>query len=117
MIAFGSKVRAAIISAVAATAIVTTTVCGPAKADAATDQQWEALAGCESGHRWHINTGNGYYGGLQFSDRTWDAYRNGQYAHRADLAERWQQITVAERVLKVQGWGAWPYCSRKLGYR
>lgn len=88
-----------------------------APAGAAPLSTWEALAECESSGRWHINTGNGYYGGLQFYDPTWDSFRNGQFAHRADLASKRQQIIVAERVLKVQGWDAWPVCSRRIGVR
>ncbi|MGH3834084.1 MAG: transglycosylase family protein [Pseudonocardiaceae bacterium] len=86
-------------------------------AGAVPDSTWDRLAMCESSGDWHINTGNGYYGGLQFSDRTWDAFRDGQFAHRADLASRRAQIIVAERTLAVQGWGAWPSCSRQIGVR
>jgi nucleoid-associated protein YgaU len=86
---------------------------GPASAaDGAT---WDRLAQCESGGDWSINTGNGYYGGLQFSPSTWAAFGGTAYASRADLATREQQIATAERTLAVQGWGAWPACSAKLG--
>ena len=86
---------------------------GPAAAaDAAT---WDRLAECESGGDWSINTGNGYYGGLQFSQSTWEGFGGTQYAARADLASRQQQIATAEKTLAVQGWGAWPACSAKLG--
>jgi hypothetical protein len=78
---------------------------------------WDRLALCESGGNWHINTGNGFYGGLQFLPATWQGFGGGAFAPRADLATREQQIIVAERVLRVQGWGAWPACSRKLGLR
>lgn len=75
---------------------------------------WDKLAQCESGGRWNINTGNGYYGGLQFSMGTWTGHGGtGSPAH----ASREQQIAIAERVLKTQGWGAWPACARKLGLR
>jgi resuscitation-promoting factor RpfA len=84
-------------------------------AEAATDRTWNRLAQCESGGDWHINTGNGYYGGLQFSDSTWDSFGGGRYASRADLATRAQQIQIAEKVLDGQGWGAWPACSAELG--
>jgi resuscitation-promoting factor RpfA len=77
---------------------------------------WDALAQCESGGRWNVNTGNGYYGGVQFSAGTWRAYGGTQYAPRADLASREQQIAVAQRVLASQGPGAWPACSRKTGW-
>jgi hypothetical protein len=75
---------------------------------------WAAVARCESGGNWAIDTGNGYYGGLQFSQPTWDAFGGGAYAPRADLATQSQQIAVAEKVLAVQGPGAWPICGRNL---
>ena len=84
-------------------------------AEAATDATWNRLAQCESGGDWHINTGNGYYGGVQFSDSTWDAYGGERYASTADQATREQQIAIAEKVLDGQGWGAWPACSSELG--
>ncbi len=67
---------------------------------------WDAVARCESGGNWHANTGNGYYGGLQFDQSTWIANGGGQYASRADLATREQQIAVASRV----SYDAWPNC-------
>ena len=84
-------------------------------ADAATGRTWNRLANCESGSNWHINTGNGYYGGLQFSGSTWSGYGGGRFAPRADLASRAEQIIIAEKVLRNQGWGAWPHCSAALG--
>lgn len=86
-----------------------------APATAAPDSDWDRLAQCESGGNWAINTGNGYYGGLQFSQSTWQAYGGTQFAPRADLATREQQIYVAEKTLAGQGWGAWPSCSSRLG--
>ncbi|HEY0640816.1 MAG TPA: transglycosylase family protein [Pseudonocardiaceae bacterium] len=77
---------------------------------------WDALAQCESGGRWNINTGNGYSGGLQFSPSTWRAYGGTQYAPSAAGASREQQIAIAERVLAGQGPGAWPACTRKTGW-
>ncbi len=77
--------------------------------------QWERVAHCESGDNWHINTGNGYYGGLQFSASTWSSYDVDNFASRADLATRNQQIDVANRVLNSQGWNAWPVCSQYAG--
>lgn len=74
---------------------------------------WDAVAQCESGGNWHINTGNGFYGGLQFTYSTWLGYGGGAYAPRADLATREQQIAIAERVLAGQGIGAWPVCGRR----
>ncbi|RVU25132.1 LysM peptidoglycan-binding domain-containing protein [Streptomyces antnestii] len=73
---------------------------------------WGCLADCESSGRWHINSGNSYYGGLQFRQSTWKANGGLAYAPRADLATRAQQITVAEEVLRTQGWEAWPACSK-----
>ncbi|GGM24465.1 MULTISPECIES: LysM peptidoglycan-binding domain-containing protein [Micromonospora] len=79
----------------------------PAQADSV---NWDAIAQCESGGDWSINTGNGFFGGLQFVQSTWEAYGGLQYAPRADLATRAQQIAIAEEVLKGQGIGAWPTC-------
>jgi hypothetical protein len=76
---------------------------------------WDALAACESGGDWSINTGNGYYGGLQFSGSTWEAYGGGEFADQANQASRDQQITVAERVRADVGFSAWPSCSNSLG--
>jgi hypothetical protein len=75
---------------------------------------WDAVALCESGGNWSINTGNGFYGGLQFTPSTWLAFGGGAYAPRADLAARSQQIAIAEKVLDAQGPGAWPTCGRSL---
>jgi resuscitation-promoting factor RpfB len=78
---------------------------------------WDSIAGCEAGGNWAINTGNGYYGGVQFDQGTWE--RNGglRFASRADLASREEQITVAEVTRERQGWGAWPVCSGRAGAR
>jgi hypothetical protein len=78
---------------------------------------WDTLARCESEGRWHVNTGNGYYGGLQADMAFWRRYGGLAYAARPDLASREQQIVVATRGQAVQGWGAWPACSRRLGLR
>ena len=83
-------------------------------ANAAPSSTWDKLAKCESGGNWKINTGNGYYGGLQFSPRTWRAFGGTGMPHQASKGE---QIAVAERVLAAQGWNAWPSCSRKMGLR
>jgi len=85
-----------------------------APADAATTATWDRMARCESGGDWTSNTGNGYYGGLQFAPGTWRAFGGRKFAKRADLATRAQQIAIAERVLAEQGWRAWPACSRRL---
>jgi hypothetical protein len=74
---------------------------------------WAAIAACESGGNWSANTGNGFYGGLQFTEQTWLAYGGGQYAASANLATPAQQIAVAQRVLAAQGIGAWPVCGRR----
>ncbi|MFF5497987.1 transglycosylase family protein [Streptomyces aquilus] len=79
-------------------------------ASAATASEWDAVAQCESGGNWSINTGNGYYGGLQFSASTWAAYGGTAYAPQANQASKAQQIAVAEKVLASQGKGAWPTC-------
>ncbi|MGW5253920.1 transglycosylase family protein [Streptomyces sp. NPDC004012] len=76
---------------------------------------WDRIAQCESGGNWHINTGNGYYGGLQFSAGTWRAYGGTAYAQSADQASREAQIAVATKVQQAQGWGAWPVCSGRAG--
>jgi len=79
--------------------------------------QWVALARCESGGDWQINTGNGYYGGLQFSLTSWKGAGGQQYAAYPHMASAAQQMVTAERLLDMQGWGAWPTCSRKVGLR
>ncbi|MDD4868111.1 MAG: transglycosylase family protein, partial [Mycobacterium sp.] len=84
------------------------------QAAAATDGEWDQVARCESGGNWAINTGNGYHGGLQFSQGTWAAHGGGQYAPAAQMASREQQIAVAEHVLATQGRGAWPVCGHGL---
>ncbi|MER6958820.1 transglycosylase family protein [Streptomyces sp. NPDC000618] len=84
-------------------------------AAAADSGVWDRIAQCESGGNWHINTGNGYYGGLQFSAGTWRAYGGTAYASTADKASKAQQISVAAKVQKAQGWGAWPTCSARAG--
>jgi len=98
--------------AIAGAVVVGTPVALAGTADAAPDSVWDRLAQCESGGRWNINTGNGYYGGLQFSLSTWRAFGGSGMPHQAS---REQQIAVAERVLAVQGWKAWPSCSKKIG--
>ncbi|WP_042403505.1 transglycosylase family protein [Streptacidiphilus carbonis] len=84
-------------------------------ASAASVSTWDKVASCESGGDWSINTGNGYYGGLQFSASTWSAYGGSQYASTADHATKGQQISIAEKVLASQGPGAWPVCGPKAG--
>ncbi|WP_431990048.1 transglycosylase family protein [Streptomyces albogriseolus] len=88
---------------------------GAGSAQAADVATWEKVAACESTGNWDINTGNGYYGGLQFSQSTWEAFGGTRYAPRADLATEDQQIAIAEKVLDGQGPGAWPTCSVRAG--
>lgn len=77
---------------------------------------WDELAQCESSGNWHANTGNGFYGGLQFTASTWSAFGGDQYAPNAHLATRAQQIQIAKKVLDAQGPGAWPACTSKTGW-
>jgi murein DD-endopeptidase MepM/ murein hydrolase activator NlpD len=88
---------------------------GAGTAQAADVATWNKVAACESSNDWDINTGNGFYGGLQFTQSTWEAYGGRAYAARADLATKDQQIAVAEKVLDGQGPGAWPTCSVRAG--
>lgn len=85
--------------------------------DTQSDVVWDELAQCESGGNWHSATNPIYKGGLQFDRATWARHGGLNYAWRADYATRSQQIIVAERTLAVQGWQAWPACSRRLGLR
>ncbi|MGW2545896.1 transglycosylase family protein, partial [Kitasatospora sp. NPDC001574] len=84
-------------------------------ASAASVATWDKVAQCESTGNWSINTGNGFYGGLQFTSSTWAEFGGTSFAARADLATKDQQIAIAEKVLAVQGPGAWPVCSVKAG--
>jgi nucleoid-associated protein YgaU len=111
---------AALLAPAAAAAVPPPPAPGPGRLileldDCAKDQwPWGCLAECESSGRWHINSGNAYYGGLQFRQSTWKENGGLGYAPRADLATRAEQIAVAEMVLRAQGWRAWPVCSRVL---
>ncbi|MEU6485035.1 transglycosylase family protein [Streptomyces sp. NPDC046887] len=95
-------------------AAVAAPLLGATSASAATTAEWDKVAQCESGGDWSINTGNGYYGGVQFSASTWAAYGGTSYAPTADQASKSQQIAVAEKVLASQGKGAWPSCGVDL---
>ncbi|OPF77185.1 transglycosylase [Streptomyces antioxidans] len=95
-------------------AAVAAPLLGATSASAATTSQWDQVAQCESGGNWSINTGNGYYGGLQFSSSTWAAYGGTAYAPTASQASKAQQIQIAEKVLGSQGKGAWPVCGKGL---
>jgi hypothetical protein len=101
----------ATMAAPAAAPAASATTAGPAAVPAATGGvNWSAIAACESGGNWSASTGNGFYGGLQFTEGTWLGYGGGQYASSANLASQAQQIAVAQRVLAGQGIGAWPVC-------
>ncbi|MEV6010168.1 transglycosylase family protein [Streptomyces sp. NPDC051976] len=102
--------RIAAVAGVAGTAIAVPLI-GATSSSAASVATWDAVAQCESGGNWHINTGNGYYGGLQFSQSSWDAAGGQQYASRADLATKDQQIAIAEKLLALQGPSAWSCAS------
>ncbi|SHL98992.1 transglycosylase family protein [Actinacidiphila paucisporea] len=103
-------VRFATFAGVAGTAIAVPLI-GATSSSAASVATWDAVAQCESGGNWSINTGNGYYGGLQFSQSSWEAAGGLKYASRADLATKDQQIAVAEKLLALQGPGAWSCAS------
>jgi hypothetical protein len=75
---------------------------------------WDALAACEAGGNWHINTGNGFYGGLQFDYSTWLSNGGGAYASRADLATREEQIAIGEKLYAARGSSPWPVCGANL---
>ncbi|MGW0630631.1 transglycosylase family protein [Streptomyces sp. NPDC002758] len=109
-----SKGTRAIALAGVAGAAVAVPLMAAGNASAATASEWDAVAQCEAGGNWSINTGNGYYGGLQFSASTWAAYGGTQYAATADKASKAQQIQTAEKVLAAQGKGAWPVCGTGL---
>jgi hypothetical protein len=87
----------------------------PAGGTAGGDSVWDALAQCESGGNWAINSGNGYYGGLQFSHGTWHNYGGGEFADYAHEATREEQIIVAERLRAARGYAPWPACRAELG--
>ncbi|MBT2480570.1 transglycosylase family protein [Streptomyces sp. ISL-94] len=106
----GSKaVRIVTLAGVAGVAVAAPLMAA-GSAGAATVSEWDRVAQCEAGGNWAINTGNGYYGGLQFSSSTWAAYGGKAYAAQANQASKSQQIAIAEKVLKGQGKGAWPSC-------
>ncbi|AXE86446.1 transglycosylase family protein [Streptomyces sp. Go-475] len=109
-----SKATRAIAVAGVAGAAVAAPLMAAGNASAATASEWDAVAQCESGGNWSINTGNGYYGGLQFSASTWSGYGGTKYASTADQATKAQQIEIAEKVLASQGKGAWPVCGKGL---
>ncbi|MFJ7198670.1 MULTISPECIES: transglycosylase family protein [unclassified Streptomyces] len=110
-----SRINRASLTVTAGGAGIALPLIAAASAGAASTDVWEKVAACESTGNWHINNGNGYFGGLQFSRSTWSAYGGTVYAPRADLATKDEQIAIAEKVLDAQGPGAWPSCSTRAG--
>ncbi|WP_328666574.1 transglycosylase family protein [Streptomyces sp. NBC_00322] len=110
-----SRINRASLTVTAGGAGMALPLIGAGTTHAASVDVWEKVAACESTNNWKINTGNGYYGGLQFTQSTWEAYGGRHYAPRADLASKDQQIAIAEKVLKGQGPRAWPACSARSG--
>ncbi|MFJ9610708.1 transglycosylase family protein [Kitasatospora sp. NPDC101176] len=110
-----NRVRMAVVAGAAVAALPVAGLVTATSASAASVSTWDAVAQCESGGNWAINTGNGFYGGLQFTSSTWAAFGGTAYASQANLATKAQQISVAEKVLASQGPGAWPVCSVKAG--
>ncbi|HEX2858295.1 MAG TPA: transglycosylase family protein [Propionibacteriaceae bacterium] len=107
--------RIASLAATAALGAGLAVAVGATPAHATDLSTWDRVAQCESGGNWAINTGNGFYGGLQFTRSTWLAYGGGAYASTANLASKSQQIAIAQKVLASQGPGAWPVCSVRAG--
>ncbi|MFJ6793051.1 transglycosylase family protein [Streptomyces sp. NPDC091268] len=110
-----SSINRASLAVTAGGAGIALPLMGAGGAHAASVDTWNKVATCESTNNWQVNTGNGYYGGLQFSQSTWRAFGGAAYAARADLATKDQQIAVAEKVLKGQGPQAWPVCGKRAG--
>jgi hypothetical protein len=110
----GTVRAAALATALGTAAAATLAFSAPASAHA-DYSVWNRVASCESGGRWHVNTGNGYYGGVQFSAGTWAGYGGHKYASQANYATRLEQIQVARRVLAAQGADAWPVCGPNAG--
>lgn len=112
-----ARAATAVVTTVGAAALATAAMAATAtSADAAAKYSvWNRVAACESSDNWHIDTGNGYYGGLQFSASTWGAYGGHRYAAQASGATRLEQIEVARRVLHSQGPHAWPVCGPRAG--
>jgi LysM repeat protein len=105
--------RGATLVAVSAAGLaLSATAANAATPTATSGSTWDALAQCESGGNWAINTGNGFSGGLQFTPQTWAGFGG---TGAPENASRAQQIAVAEKVQATQGWGAWPACAAKLG--
>jgi resuscitation-promoting factor RpfA len=107
-------VRAGVVAA-AVTAPLAITGSAMAAPSAQSDATWDKLAKCESTNNWKANTGNGFKGGLQFTESTWKAFGGKEFAAHPNQASRAEQIAVAKKVQAEQGWNAWPTCSSKLG--
>jgi hypothetical protein len=112
-----SKIRVSLLAVISTIVVAASLLLSIVPASAQTYSVWDRLAQCESGGRWHINTGNGYYGGVQFAERTWLGYHGGRFAEWPHQATKEQQIIVAQQVLNGQGWRAWPTCSKRIGMR
>lgn len=111
------RMRTVVSAAALTAATIVPIIATAAPSDAVTAKTWQRLAMCESSGRWHINTGNGYYGGLQISAGTWRAYGGRHFASLPNRASKSQQTTVATRIKRHQGWRAWPSCSARIGLR
>ena len=111
MTLFSSSSRRATASVVTGMTLAGAAAAFAAPAQAASVETWDAIASCESTNRWDINTGNGFYGGLQFTLSSWQAVGGEGYPHHASKAE---QIKRAEMLQDLQGWGAWPKCGAGL---
>jgi LysM repeat protein len=109
----GRRTRLAALSLVIAGGVLL----APAGPASAAGVNWDRLAQCESGGRWHINTGNGYYGGLQFSRSTWKSNGGAKYASTADRASKAEQIAIAKKLYAKRGLSPWPVCGRKAGVK
>ena len=105
------RMRTLVSAAALTAATITPVVALDAPSQAASKRTWDRIAHCESGGRWHINTGNGYFGGLQISKSTWNGYGGRKFARYPHGATKREQIRIAERIKRGQGWGAWPSCA------
>ena len=112
-----NRINRASLTVTAGSAGMAIPLIGAGTAHAADVSTWNKVAACESSNNWSINTGNGFYGGVQFDQNTWERQGGLKYAPRADLATREEQIAIASVTQQRQGWGAWPACTSRLGYR
>ncbi|TDD40747.1 hypothetical protein E1288_34650 [Saccharopolyspora elongata] len=113
---FGLFAKATVVASIVVCGVAPMAAASPSAPPAARAAVWDRLARCESGGNWAANTGNGYYGGLQFNRRTWAAHGGNRFHKYPHRASREQQIVIAEALrLARGGFGAWPACARKLG--